>query len=148
MRRVMLLAVALAVAPGAFAQLYKHVDKDGRVTYSDKPPAGADAKPVHLPKSVTDAPSGPKSYVEKDKELDKKRKELKEKSTKADEAAARAQEDEQRCQHARTNYQTYAQGGRIYKIDEKGERVFMGDADIERERERTRREMEEACKGR
>ena len=41
----------------------------------------------------------------------------------------------------------YADGGRIYKNDSKNERVFLTDAEIESERARSRREMEEACKG-
>lgn len=52
MHRIEMLLCALLVAVPAFAQtstVYKHVDKDGKVTYSEKPPAKedpkADAKP-------------------------------------------------------------------------------------------------------
>ena len=74
MKRIILIAVALAFAPFAGAQLYKHVDKDGKVTYTDQPPANADAKAVNIPKSALgDAPPA-KSFVAQDKDLDKKRK--------------------------------------------------------------------------
>ena len=67
MKRLMIVAVALALAPLASAQLYKHVDKNGRVTYSDQAPAGVESKTLNIPRGVTDVPSGAKSYVAQDK---------------------------------------------------------------------------------
>ena len=147
MKRVMMVAIALAVAPAAMAQLYKSVDKDGRVIYTDQPPANADAKVLNIPKSVTDAPAPSKSYVAQDKENEKKKKEAADKAAKAGDPAKKAQEDQARCAQAKSAYQMYADGGRIYKNNEKGERVFLSDAEIESERARSRRDMDEACKG-
>jgi hypothetical protein len=146
MKRVMMVAIALAVAPAAMAQLYKSVDKDGRVIYTDQPPS-TDAKVLNIPKSVTDAPSPSKSYVAQDKENEKKKKDAADKAAKAGDPAKKAQEDQARCAQARSAYQMYADGGRIFKNNEKGERVFLSDAEIESERARSRREMDEACKG-
>jgi hypothetical protein len=144
MKRIVLFAAILAMAPLASAQLYKHVDKDGRTVYTDQPPANVDAKRIN----IQNAPSSPgnKSYVERDKELDKGRKAAREKQEKSEKASKSAQEAEQRCATAKTAYQTYADGGRIYKYNEKGERTYLDDAELEKERTRTRREMEEACK--
>ena len=144
MKRFVLFALALVVVPAASAQLYKHVDKDGRTVYSDQPPANADAKRINIQNAP--AASGNKSYVERDKALDKDRKTAREKQEKSEKATKSAQEAEQRCAQARTAYQTYADGGRIYKYNEKGERTYLDDAELETERNRTRREMEEACK--
>lgn len=144
MKRIVLIAAALALAPLASAQLYKHVDKDGRTVYSDQPPANADAKRINVPSAPP--PAGNKSYVERDKELEKGRKAAREKQEKSEKAAKSAQEAEQRCAQAKAAYQAYADGGRIYKYNEKGERTYLGDAELETERNRTRREMEEACK--
>ena len=41
MNRILLLACTLAFSSAALAQLYKSIDKDGRVIYSDQPPAAA-----------------------------------------------------------------------------------------------------------
>ena len=144
MKRIALAAAVLLLAPLASAQLYKHVDKDGRTVYSDQPPANADAKRIN----VQNAPSssGNKSYVQRDKDLEKGRKTAREKQEKSEQASKSAQEAEQRCAQAKTAYQAYADGGRIYKYNEKGERTYLGDAELETERIRTRREMEEACK--
>lgn len=147
MKRVMMLAIALAVAPATMAQLYKHVDKDGRTVYTDQPPASGNAKTINIPKSVTDAPAPSKSYVAQDKENEKKKKEAGEKAAKAGDPAKKAQEDQARCAQARSAYQMYSDGGRLFKNNDKGERVFMTDAEIEAERGRSRRDMDEACKG-
>jgi len=151
MKHLIILALALAFAPVANAQLYKYVDKDGKTVYSDQPPANIDSRQINVQSgksSATPVPSGSgnKTYVERDKEAAKSREETRDKQKKSDEAAKKSEADEQRCTQARSAYQTYAIGGRIHKYDEKGERVYLGDAEIEVERDRTRREMEEACK--
>ena len=144
LKRIALIAAALALVPVASAQLYKHVDKDGRTVYSDQPPANADAKRIN----VQNAPAAPgnKSYVERDKELEKNRKAAREKQEKSDQSAKSAQEAEERCAQARIAHKAYTEGGPLYKFNDKGERTYLGDAELETERNRTRREMEEACK--
>ncbi len=150
MKRLIILAFAAALAPAALAQLYKSVDKDGKTVYSDTPPANTDSKQINVPASrPTDAPSpaaAPKSAVERDKDLEKGRKAAAEKQKKADEAAGRVAQNELRCTQLKGNFEMYAQGGKIQKTNDKGEREIMSDAEIESARERTRREMEEACK--
>ena len=138
--------VACACAPLAGAQLYKHVDKNGRTVYSDQPPPNVEAKRIHVPSAPPTPDAGNKSYVERDKALEKSRKAARERQEKSEQQAQKAAQAEQRCAQARAAYQTYADGGRIYKYNEKGERTYLGDAELETERNRTRREMEEACK--
>ena len=146
MKRLVILALAVALAPPAMAQLYKYVDKNGKTVYSDTPPPDADTKSVRVPTGgVTNVPA-PKSAVEQNKDNEKARKADAEKSKKASEEAARAAQNEQRCAQLKSNLQLYTDGGRIQKTNEKGERDFMSDAEIESARARTQREMEEACK--
>ena len=153
MKRAIALALALAVSPVALAQLYKYLDKDGKTVYSDQQPTNVESKRIDVPGSAAPAPAnngktvaGNKSALEKDKDLEKSREEAREKQKKTAEAAQKADAAEQRCRQLREAYQTYAEGGRIQKLNDKGERVLLDDADIEAERNRTRREMEEACK--
>ena len=44
MKRILVLAIALAFAPLAGAELYKYVDKNGKTVYSDQPPANVDSQ--------------------------------------------------------------------------------------------------------
>ena len=144
MKRALMLALALALATAAEAQLYKYTDpKTGKTVYSDQPPQGVDSKTINVRGG-----SGPatKSAVEQDKALDKGRKKVADDAKKAGEAEQRAAQAQQRCQAARTNYQIYADGGRIQKLNAQGERELLTDEEIEAKRESSRREMEEACK--
>lgn len=148
MKRLIILAFVAALAPAALAQLYKYVDKDGKTVYSDTPPANTDSKQINVPVSrPADAPpAAAKSAVERDKDLEKGRKAASDKQKKSDEEAARMAQNELRCTQLKGNYEMYVQGGKIQKTNDKGEREIMSDAEIESARERTRREMEEACK--
>ena len=143
MKRIAVFAAALVLAPLASAQLFKYVDKDGRTVYSDQAPANVDSKQIAAPSGPA---SGEKSAVERDKDLDKSRKEAKEKGDKADKAAAAAKENADRCAAAKQNVQTYTEGGRVYKYNDKGEREYMGDDEISAARQKAQREADEACK--
>jgi Domain of unknown function (DUF4124) len=146
MKRVMILAVAVALAPPAMAQLYKYVDKNGKTVYSDQPPANVDSKQINVPTSrPTDAPPVPKTAVEREKEAEKARKEGAKKADKAEKDAARQAQIQARCTYLKADLASYDQGGRLAKINEKGEREILDDAAIESAKARTRREMEEAC---
>ena len=58
----------------------------------------------------------------------------------------RAAKAEAYCNAAKQNFQIYADGGRISKMNAQGERELLTDEEIEAKRASTRREMEEACK--
>ncbi len=142
-RFVITLAIASLLAPAAFAQLYKYVDKDGRTVYSDQPPTGIDSQLVNAPSAP---PSGPKSFVERDKELEKARTKARDDAKKTEAAEKTAAAQEERCKQATDRHRSLAEGGRIWKYDDKGERTIMDDQEIETEREKARRLMDEACK--
>jgi len=148
MKKLIALAAACALLPlAATAQLYKYVDKDGKTVYSDQPPPNVDSKQLNVGTGTTkDSAAAPKTAVERDKELQKVRDEDKEKAKKAEDAAKLAAQKEAACQQAKSNYQVYADGGRITKYDDKGERVYLGDDEILAEQQRAKREMDEACK--
>jgi hypothetical protein len=147
MKSLLVLALALAAAPLASAQMYKYIDKDGKTVYTDQPPVNIDTKTLNIQTGTTSAaPAAPKSAVERDKELQKGRDEVRDRAKKADELAKQAEAREQACNAARSTYKTYADGGRIYKYDDKGERIVLGDEQIDAERERSKKEMDEACK--
>ena len=144
MKRMLVLACALAVSTGAAAQLYKWVDKDGRVTYSDQPPPSLQSKQLNLGTSQPAAPQ--RSALARDKELEKSRLDAKEKSKAADEAGKKAQIDQENCTRAKAYLRTMTDGGRITTYDEKGERILMDDKQIEVERAKAQKDVDEACK--
>ena len=147
MNRIILLAVALALAPAVSAQLYKYVDKDGKTVYSDQPPANVDSKQLRIQAGPPTASAPVKSALDKDKELEKGRKAESEKAKKGEQAAKASQNAEERCAVARSNYQLYADSsGRFTKRNAAGERVYLEEKEVEAERQKARAEMDEACK--
>ena len=144
MKRTIVLALALALAPAAVAQLYKYTDpKTGKTVYSDQPPPGQESKALNMKGG-----SGPstRSAVEQDKALEKGRKKVADEAKKAGEAQDRAAKADAHCKAAKQNYEIYQQGGRISKLNSQGERELLTDEEIEAKRESSRREMDEACK--
>jgi hypothetical protein len=145
MARTLILALALALgAAAATAQLYKYTDpKTGKTVYTDQPPAGQDSKTLNIKSG-----GGPatQSAVAQDKALDKGRKKVADDAKKAGDAEERKAKADAHCAAARQNFQIYADGGRIQKLNAQGERELMSDEEIEAKRASSRREMEEACK--
>jgi hypothetical protein len=150
MKRLLIIAIACLAAPVASAELYKYVDKDGKTVYSDQPPVNLDSRQLNIQSGAstnTAAPAAaPKTALDRDKELQKGRDEARERAKKSDDVAKQAEAKEQACVEARSAYQVYADGGRITKYNDKGERVYLGDDEIDAERERSKRAMDEACK--
>lgn len=153
MNRIVAIAVAIAFAPLASAELWKYVDKDGKTVYTDQPPANVQSKAVAAPPPPPTpatgskaAPSGNKSALERDKDAAKSRESAKEAAKKQEEAAERQKLAEERCTQARTALQQFTEGGRLLKYNEKGERVYMDDEEIAKGLQKARQETEQACK--
>ena len=153
MRRILITAMMLALAaPVAAQQLYKWVDKDGKTHYSDTPPPNQDSKSIGsstgVSASAAPAPAAApaKTAVARDKELEKGRQDSREAAKKSDDAAKLAVAKDEQCQRLRQAYQQLVDGGRIHKYNDKGERVVLDDADIDRERDKARADMDDACK--
>ncbi len=144
MKRLIVIALGLVLAPLAGAQLYKYTDKDGKTVYTDQPPPSVKSEALRVQPSAPAA--APKTFLERDKELQKARDAGKEKGKKADDSAKAAQQKEANCTTAKAAYQYYVDGGKIIKYNAQGERELMGDDEIAAGVVKSKREMEEACK--
>ena len=143
MKRIVAAALALAFVPLASAALYKYVDKNGKTVYSDTPPTDADAKQISAPPPP--ATSNGKTYVEREKEAQKGREKSAEEAKKTAEKDKAEQQKKLRCEQAKGNLQIYTDGGRILKSNANGERDYMSDEEIEAERAKTQKIVDEAC---
>jgi hypothetical protein len=143
MKRLVVAALALALAPAASAALYKYLDKNGKTVYSDTPPTDVDAKRLSAPPPP--ATGNGKSYVERDKEAQKAREKSGEDAKKTAEKEKAEQQKKLRCEQARSNLQIYTDGGRILKNNASGERDYMSDEEIEAERAKMQKIVDEAC---
>ena len=147
-KTVLVIALSLLCASsGAFAtKVYKWTDSNGNVHYGERPPT-TQAKEVELRNlhpSGTSAPATPPQDI--NKLLDTLSKERKEKAEKAAAAEKKRKRREKNCNAAKRNAMGYQVGGRIYEIDENGERHFLSDSEINQKLEAARKEVEKWCK--
>jgi hypothetical protein len=155
------LGLALCLALPASAQMYKWVDSDGRVQYSDKPPpSNIKTEKLRAPAPAASAPAasegkgaaqkgaakaGPKTAAEQEQAFRKRQ--LDEAKAQEDEGKkqAQARDKAENCKRAKAALTNLEIGGRQMRIDEKGERVFLDDQQIVRETAKAQQEAAAAC---
>jgi len=151
------LVVFAMITTGVNAQnMYKWVDAQGRVHYSDQPPP-PDAREAHSLKRAggpasleeseadEDDDSAAKSYVEKEKEFQRRRAEKAEQETKAKELAKAEEERKRNCELARSNLQSASAGGRITRRNAQGELEYLDENDLDQARDRAQQAVNEWC---
>jgi hypothetical protein len=152
--RPVVAAAILALAPltAALADVYRSVDAQGHVLYSDTPSPGAQlvrvtsnsqhfgaqsSTPASTPRAA--APPPPKSY---DTVRDQLARDDATRAVQNDLSQTRADQ----CKKAQDQYQQALRARRIYNQDANGERQYLSDADAEQARVNTKLAMDEACK--
>jgi hypothetical protein len=145
----------LAAASVVQAQIYTWKDANGRVHYSDQPPAGVDAKVTSgarsapTPPASTAAASGPaaspKTWQEKDQEFRQRRAEQAEKSAKQQEASTKQQQHDAQCAELRRQLAALESGVRMGRPNDKGEVEVFGDNERKAEGQRMRDQLSRDC---
>lgn len=130
----------------AVAQVYKWVDENGGTHYGERPPQGAKSTAVeqHL--------ANPGPAPGKSAEPDWKQQELEfhKRRIQAEQAASKSQqmEDSQRqaCKQARDQLAQLNSARRVYRMDEKGERVFQSDEERDASKLRLEQQVSDHCR--
>jgi hypothetical protein len=138
------LLVGSALFPAAADEIYKSVDAQGHVVYSDRPNSAA-AKKTEI--AVQQADPNEAARLAKERLLlqadDDQRK-----KQQATESRAKAQEDAARkdaCKKARDRYNFLRDTGRLFTQDAEGNRSYYTDAQLEQMRADAQRTMNTAC---
>lgn len=144
------IAILLATATVA-AQVYKWVDKDGKVQYSDAaPPPDAtrtEAKKVGAGSApATTSPAPAKSLEDQAKSYDKRRAEANDNAKKAEETRKKDEAAAERCQAARATLRDLEGGRPIRRTNAQGEMEIMSDEAREAETVRVRAVADASCK--
>jgi hypothetical protein len=137
------LLVAAVILPARADQVYKSVDAQGHVTYSDRPNAvGAQKTDIAVQQAdPKEAARLAKEHQVLNAEDDQRKKQ----QFAADKNKAQAEKDKQaRCQAAKDHYNSIKEG-RLYKRDSDGNRQFMSDSEADAQRETARQVMNTAC---
>lgn len=128
-------------------EMYRTVDAQGHVSYSDHPLSSSSQR------IFVDVRSGDS------REAARIRREQSENTASAARTVQQSREDEeeknrkdqqavqqqQRCALARSRYAMFAAGGRLYHTDDQGNRIYYSDDEIEQQRIATKAAMEKAC---
>jgi hypothetical protein len=148
-RTFLLCALLLAAAHCVAEDIYKSTDAEGRVVYSDRPPAGQ-AEVIRIesaPRNEAAALARAEKELEDLAALDQGRKRAalaKAAEKKAAEDAAKKKD--LRCTLARNLYLGVTEHSRIFRRNKAGERVYYSAAEIDAERIASKQRMDEECK--
>ena len=160
-RTALATALAATLALPALAQIYTWTDASGQRQISDRPPEGQvkdlrvqGSRSVPPPATTTGAAGAgkpdekkPQTINEKALEFNKRQLEREEARAKQEKAEAEAKERAQRCEQAQANVRSLRAGGRASRVDPKtGERVFLEEADIQKEIVEAQRIADSWCK--
>ncbi len=138
----LILLACLPSAPRA-GEVYKSVDAEGHVVYSDRADTSVQKSVVKV-----DQPD-PRDVARnaKDQEI-YKAEENQRKKQQADADARKAQQEHLRqvqCDSAREHYYALKDARRIYNRDDAGNRVYYNDAEADAKRDEAKAAMDAAC---
>jgi len=151
----------LALALPAWGEMYKWVDADGKVHYSDQPPPAnvKQQKAIPTPRTparatapaaegqaAAPAAAAPKTAAEQEMEFRKRRVEAAEAEAKRQQEAQAAEEKKRNCEQARNRVAVLQTGGRITRAGPDGEQNYLGDNEIASELVEARKVADSWCK--
>jgi len=138
-------ASLLLTAIPASAALYKWVDANGRVTYSDQPPPGnVKSEVVNAPTSPAN-PDAVKEMATQGADLKKRQAQRAEEQKKAEQARIDEANRQQFCVDARSQIRMYQSDLLLQRVNERGEPVYMDDSMKRKERERLEAIVRDRC---
>ena len=165
---LVLLLVLSALPTMANAEIYKWKDKDGSIRYADTPPPSnikqESISGKRTTKATNQAPLAPvanvtgkdampaKETAAKAESTEEVAAKLRQKNAETEknnkkEKEAEAKLNAENCKAAKSNLASYQQGGRIYKVNEKGEREYLDDAGLKAGADKAQKEVSEYCNG-
>ena len=157
MRQALIFVMALLLAGAAHAQLYKWVDKDGKVRYGDAPPPGAKASSLKgaqgsaaeasAPAAAKDsAKKGPLTPAEQAQEYRKRQEDSRKSAEKATQEQQAKTEKNEGCERTREYLRTLESGQRIARTNPSGERYYMDENQVAKEVAKAQQSVQQACK--
>ena len=148
MLRFLAFCAALTLSAVASAAVYKWVDADGRVHYSDRPPEG-EAQIVNIVSRPTNRERLAARAAGDQKQREAAGQEqTKQKADQATQAAVNsdvAKSRAKQCEEAKERYRIAVDSHKLYKQGKNGERQYLSDTELSQARLDARRNLEESC---
>lgn len=145
---ILKIAMLLCLIPlAANAGVYKWVDEEGRTHFGDRPPASAKPSEVRVdsaPSAAVD--SGTRSRQQKVSDFLQQRQEEREAQQKIKaEAEAKAAKQAELCRSLRARLKHLESISTFYNLNDKGERVFVSEAENTRIRQDFKKKVRKTC---
>ncbi len=148
LNRLLALLVCLLLVLPAAAQVYKWVDKDGKIHYSDKPPRDPKAKSVQ-DMNIESKPTDPEAVARELAELEARGKStdenLRVEAQVREQTAVEKAANEQRCDQARARLAVLESVQRMVTVDQDGKQTYKSDGETNAEREKARKRVADTC---
>lgn len=160
MIRFVLFAFALLAAGAAQAQVYKCLDANGRTVYSQNPCPPSMKREAMSRGSITApapasapadaaagkaAKSGAPSVADQEQAFRKRQQDAAKAAKDTAQKDAEAAAKEANCRNARARLAQYQIGGRITQVDDKGERYYLDDSQIEAAKAKASADVAQLC---
>jgi hypothetical protein len=124
--------------------VYKSVDADGHVVYSDRAPS---AKAQKSEVRVMQGDPAEAARAAKETQILAAEETLRKRQN-AESSSSKARQDQQKqiaCRNARNHYNDIKDANALFKLDEQGNRVFYSDAEGDARKEQARKAVIAAC---
>jgi hypothetical protein len=136
----------LATASQAIAAMYKWVDEDGNVHYSQQPPPGASRERVAPPPPPPTGAGAPSERLQQQLDaLDERKAQEQEAASERAERTLSAAERSARCQQARNTLATLQSRGRVRMRDAQGVYTRLDETERQAAIERAQQQIAEFC---
>ncbi|MGI9290441.1 MAG: hypothetical protein ACR2QG_04085 [Gammaproteobacteria bacterium] len=155
----LLTIASLVIAGGSQVSaqnVYKIINEDGNIEYTDRPPLGQDSRPVETVSGLDIDFTDPERMQAMSNETEQQQQEAQGNQQAGDEEAAQtkaeleqqAQEQnwkQQNCERARQLMTRYEQTPRLYRTSEDGEREYLDSEEIDSVRAQATLDVEKWC---
>lgn len=145
--RALWIAIGLIAASPALTQIYKYRDSQGRLVYSDHPPATGTAEKIQIksppPASHDDTVNRQAEQLSAWRQAESERAERTRQE--ADVQNEKNGERERRCKAARRQMAEFGVDGRKYRFDADNKKVYYSSAEIDQKRAEAKAQLSQYC---
>jgi hypothetical protein len=139
----------MAVSVGASADVYKWIDSQGRVYYSDRPESIDSAERLAIASRRTNAAAvTQRNEAAREQRQSAETQAAQQRREQAAQQAVRkdvSKTRDEQCKQAQEQYRIAIESQKLYRIGKDGERYYLTSAEIDEARLNARRAMDEVC---
>ncbi len=143
---IALLTAVCAALPAQAAKLYKWVDDQGNVTYSERRPTNRESETIQLRGATLDSSGAQEKLDQLNDRANAQQKDREFAENSASATAERSERMANNCKIARENLRILQTTSRIQDKDADGEAYFLDETGIQAKMADTQRQIENNCK--